>query len=187
MDIEQIINATHSIPKASQFLFEEIIRQVDLPKGTLIFNEGKIEKDLYFIKKGIVRAYTNQSEGDFTFWFGLEGDPVLSMKSYINNQAGYETIELLERCELYQIKTQNLKLLYEQDIHLANWGRKFVEKELLKTEERLISREFKTALQRYQELIENNPQLLQRVSLGHIASYLGITQVSLSRIRAQIT
>jgi CRP-like cAMP-binding protein len=79
-----------------------------------------------------------------------------------------------------------LQQLFETDIAMANWGRRFAEKELIKTEERLISRQFRTATERYQELMQQQPGLLQRVSLGHIASYLGITQVSLSRIRADI-
>lgn len=108
------------------------------------------------------------------------------MKSYVANQKGYEDIELLEDCQLYELKTKDLQALFEKDIHIANWGRKFAEQELVKTEERLISRQFKTATERYKDLLKNHPDLIQRVQLGHIASYLGITQVSLSRIRAEI-
>ena len=68
-------------------------------------------------------------------------------------------------------------------IHIANWGRKLAEKELLKIESRIISSEMMSAKERYDELIKNSPSLIQRVPLKHIASYLGITQVSLSRIR----
>lgn len=108
------------------------------------------------------------------------------MRSYVSNQKGYEDIELLENCELYLLKTSDLQKLFEKDIHIANWGRKFAEQELIKTEERLISHQFQTATERYKELLKENPDLIQRVKLGHIASYLGITQVSLSRIRADI-
>ena len=108
------------------------------------------------------------------------------MKSYVANQKGYEDIELLENCELYELKTQNLRKLFDEDIHIANWGRRYTEQELVKTEERLISRQFRNATERYKELLKDNPDLIQRVQLGHIASYLGITQVSLSRIRAEI-
>ena len=83
------------------------------------------------------------------------------------------------------MKKQALHELFGKDIHISNWGRKFAEQELLKTEERFISRQLKTSTERYRELMNNNPDLLQRVQLGYIASYLGITQVSLSRIRAK--
>ena len=108
------------------------------------------------------------------------------MKSYVENAKGYEDIELLEESVLYELNIQNLHHLFEQDIHFANWGRKLIEKELIKTEEKLISQQFLTAKERYIELLKNRPDLMQRVQLGYIASYLGITQVSLSRIRADI-
>ena len=85
------------------------------------------------------------------------------------------------------MKKQSLHELFGKDIHIANWGREFAEQELLKTEERFIGRQFKTSLERYRDLMNHTPDLLQRVQLGYIASYLGITQVSLSRIRAKIT
>lgn len=68
----------------------------------------------------------------------------------------------------------------------ANWGRKFAETEFLQTEERLISLLFTTASERYRELLKDNPDLLQRMPLECLASYLGITPVSLSRIRAKL-
>jgi CRP-like cAMP-binding protein len=116
----------------------------------------------------------------------MEGAPVLPMKSYISGEKSYESIELLEDCKLYAFNINDLKALYEQDVHLANWGRKLAEYELVKTEERLISMQFKTAQERYADLIKTQPQLLLRVQLGHIASYLGMSQVSLSRIRADL-
>src|SRR5690606_41226012 len=76
--------------------------------------------------------------------------------------------------------------LYKTNIEKDNSGMKLIEKELDKSEERLISLQCKSATERYTDLIKNHPYLVQRVALGHIASYLGITQVSLSRIRAAI-
>ncbi|SFZ90518.1 cAMP-binding domain of CRP or a regulatory subunit of cAMP-dependent protein kinases [Chryseobacterium limigenitum] len=146
----------------------------------------KIVPYIYFIKKGIVRAYASTAENDITFWFGSEGQTVISMRSYVEDKPGYENIELLEDCELYKLETESLRKLFSKDIHIANWGRKFAERELIKTEELIISRQFKTALERYKDLMRDKSDLLKRVQLGHIASYLGITQVSLSRIRGEI-
>lgn len=108
------------------------------------------------------------------------------MKSYIANQKGYENVELLEDCLVYKLNTQDIRKLYTENIEIANWGIKFAENELLKAEDRLLTRQFGTATNRYEILLKNYPNLLQRVQLGYIASYLGITQVSLSRIRANI-
>jgi len=186
MDIDEIIGKLYQLPEHSKMELKACITEVAYPKGHILLKADKIETDVYFIKKGIVRAYANNEERQITFWFGKEGDTVLSMKSYVANQKAYEDIELLENSELYKLETSYLRNLFATDIHLANWGRKLAEQELIKTEERLISMQFKTAMERYKELMNANPDLLQRVQLGYIASYLGITQVSLSRLRADL-
>jgi CRP-like cAMP-binding protein len=186
MDIDQIIDQIYPVPALSKAALKKYITEVTLPKGHILMQADKIETSVYFIKKGIVRAYSAPYDQEITFWFGKEGETIISMRSYVENLKGYENIQLLEACELYQLKTSQLQKLFTEDIHLANWGRRFAEQELIKTEERLISRTFKTAAENYAALLQTNPDLLQRVQLGHIASYLGITQVSLSRIRAEV-
>jgi len=186
MTIDAIIDNIFVVPTAAKEALRKYIIEVSYPKGHILLKAGKTESMIYFIKKGIVRAYSSNADNEITFWFGIEGEPVISMRSYVENKNGYEDIELLEECEFYALKTKDLQSLFESDISIANWGRRFAEKELIKTEERLISRQFKSASERYQELLRDRPDLLQRVQLGHIASYLGITQVSLSRIRAEI-
>lgn len=184
--LDTLLDKIYLLPTLSRLALKKRIREVSYPKGHILLRANKVETDIYFIKKGIVRAYAQTPDNEITFWFGQEGDTVISMKSYVENQKGYEDVELLDNCDLYQLKIQDLHQLFNQDIYLANWGRKFAEQELIKTEERLISRQFRTASQRYSELLQTNPTLIQRVQLGHIASYLGITQVSLSRIRAEL-
>ncbi|MEO4004881.1 MULTISPECIES: Crp/Fnr family transcriptional regulator [unclassified Flavobacterium] len=186
MTATEIVQSIHPLPEKSLQKILDRLSEVAYPKGHYLIESNKIENDIYFIKKGMARAFCYTSDTEVTFWFGREGGVVLSFNSYIFGKTGYETIELLENAELYHIKASELKALYEEDIHIANWGRKLSEYELVKTEERLISRQFKSALERYEELIKGDPELLNRVSLGHIASYLGVTQVTLSRIRAEI-
>lgn len=186
MHLYQILDAIYPLPEKAKQKLRDSVAEVHFPRGHILLRANKIEPDIYFIKKGIMRAYKNAAGNEITFWFGQEGDPVISMKSYVQNEKGYEQIELLEHTELYHIKSATLQSLYTEDLHIANWGRKLAERELVKTEERLISRQFSTALERYKELIQNQPGLIRRVQLGYIASYLGISQVSLSRIRAEI-
>ncbi|WP_313581855.1 Crp/Fnr family transcriptional regulator [Chishuiella sp.] len=186
MDIEQIIDRIYSISESSKSLLLQNITEIHFPKNHLIIKADKIEKNIYFIKKGIARTFSFVGENEITFAFGKEGDTIISLKSYIENKKGYENIELLEDCQLFELKTENLQKLFLENIEIANWGRKFAEKELIKAEERLISRQFGTATDRYIELLKNYPNLIQRIQLNYIASYLGITQVSLSRIRANI-
>ncbi|SMC69185.1 Crp/Fnr family transcriptional regulator [Pedobacter africanus] len=163
-----------------------IMQRVEIRKNRLIIRAGRTEKSIYFIEKGIARAFCESADSQITFWFGMEGDLVLSYNSYINDQPGYESVELLENSVLYEIKTAALEVLFKEDAAFANWGRKLAELELIKSEECLIGRLFKTATERYSELLRDNPALVQRIQLGYIASYLGVTQVTLSRIRSEI-
>ena len=186
MTIDKILDDIYPLPEVSKLNLIKNITTVSYQKGFILLRADKVGKNIYFIKKGILRAYARIADNEITFWFGKEGDTVISMKSYVANHKGYEDVELLEDSDLYALNMEDLQNLFNNDIHIANWGRKFAEQELVKTEERFISRQFQTATERYKELMTNNPDLLQRVQLGHIASYLGITQVSLSRIRASI-
>ncbi|MDR2235753.1 MAG: Crp/Fnr family transcriptional regulator [Chryseobacterium sp.] len=186
MNIDQILDRIYVLPEASKASLKQHITEVTYPKHFCLMEADKIIPYVYFIRKGIARAYATTADNDITFWFGSEGQTVISMKSYVEDKPGYESIELLEDCDLYRLETESLKTLFNEDIHIANWGRKLAESEMIKSEELIISRQFKTSLERYKDLITYSPDLLKRVQLGHIASYLGITQVSLSRIRAEI-
>lgn len=165
-------------------LFISHLEQVNLPKGYQLFKEGRIGSQLYLIEKGIARAYTVRHNKELTFWFGAEGDVAMSYYSYIANKPGYETVELLEDAVLYSISVDKLQELFTTNIEIANWGRKLAEIELVRTERSFMTQQSLPAAVRYQLLLEQNPQLIRRVQLGYIASYLGVTQVTLSRIRA---
>lgn len=186
MDIEQILDKIYPLSESSKLILKNHIVELSFPKNKILISADKIEKDFYFIKKGIARTFVYTDGDETTFSFGKEGDTIISMKSYIANQKGYENVELLEDCLVYKLNTQDIRKLYSENIEIANWGIKFAENELLKAEDRLLTRQFGTATNRYEILLKNYPNLLQRVQLGYIASYLGITQVSLSRIRANI-
>ena len=186
MDIKQIITQRYAMPESSLSRLKECLSEVSYPKGYRVLENGKIEKDIFFIKKGIVRAFTLMDGKDITFWIGKEGATIVSMKGYVNEEPGYETMELMEDSIMYVLSRKKLQDLFLQDLHIANWGRRYAEMELLAAEERLISMLSVIASERYSELLKNNPDLLQRVPLGSIATYLGITQTSLSRIRAKV-
>lgn len=163
-----------------------LLNQLILPKGHMLIKAGRTEHSVYFIENGIARAFCHQDDKEVNFWFGTESDILLSYNSLFLNKPGYENIELLENTVLYQLPDPALQSLYKNDLEMANWGRRMAESELIKAEECFIARQFKTAKERYEEFIRSNPDIIQRVQLGHIASYLGISQVTLSRIRADI-
>lgn len=187
MDLIHILDAVHPIPESSKQLLAKHFEMLHGSKGQVLFRTQQIGKSIYFLSRGLARAYTVQDGVEMTFWFGWEGSPLLSMKGYVSGEHSYEDLELLENSVLFRIDAAVSKQLFNEDIHIANWGRVFAEKELVKAEERLISRQVKTAEMRYRELIAAYPDILLRAPLRYIASYLGVTPVTLSRIRANIS
>ena len=184
--ISNQIDTILPLPLVEKELLLSHLQRMEVAKGKLIISAGKIGRHVYFIEEGLARAFCENQRGQTTIWFGQEGDVMLSYLSFFKDQPGYESIELLENAVLYRISSKDLQELYRQHIYIANWGRKFAEYELLKAEQRFMDLQFKTATERYQDLLTNSPAILKRVQLGYIASYLGITQVSLSRIRAAV-
>lgn len=160
------------------------LEKIDLKKGKQLIKSGRVEHHLYFILQGIARVYL-KSEKEITFCFCTETDIILSYNSYFNETPGYENIELLEDSTLLKISHKRIKELCSQQLEIANFFNKIIGSELVKTEERLINTQSKTASERYEDLLSLNPSIVNRVQLGYIASYLGISQVTLSRIRAK--
>lgn len=184
MSYETLVRSIYPLPDAALGLLEGKCVPVPFEKGQALFSSGTTVPYLYFIAKGMVRAY---DDNEVTFWLGNEHSVVFCLNSYLHGSPGYESVEALEDTLTYRVGLEDLRSLYSTDLHWANWGRVLAEKEFYKTEKRFISRQWKSARERYEELLEEQPELLQRVPLGIIASYLGITQVSLSRIRAEMT
>lgn len=185
MNLETIISSVYTMSESAVSTLVSETDIVVLPKGYILSSAGMRDNYLYFVKRGIVRAYTIYEDKEITFWFGREGDIVCSIRNFVEKVPSYENIDLLEDSEFYRIHLSDLENLFLKNIEIANWGRFFFGKEMIKVENRLIEHLFTSATERYKALMKNNPDLLQRVSLGVIASYLGITQVSLSRIRAK--
>jgi len=178
------IQAVYPLSEAAIQLLTSRLELVEYPKGYHLFKEGRKGSHVYFIERGIARAYSTPDNREMTYWFGTEGDVAMSYYSYVADRPGYESVELLEDSILYAISHGDLQTLYSTNIEMANWGRKFAEYELIRTEKNFMTQQSLPAAVRYQLLLEQNPQLLRRVQLGYIASYLGVTQVTLSRIRA---
>lgn len=181
-----LIESLRKLPLESQNKIESQLVKRQFYKGDILVKRNKVENSIYFITKGIARSILYTEDDEITFLFCKEGDLVVSIDSYVERMPSRETVECLEDCEVYELPYDHLFKLFAEDILLANWGRNMAEKALLETEKRLFSRLTKSALQRYEELLVESPGLVNRINLSYIASYLGITQVSLSRIRAQI-
>ena len=141
---------------------------------------------MYFLEQGALRGYYTLEEKEITHWFAFEQDFVTSFHSFITGEPSVENIQLLEGSVLWSISKDNLKRLLDQYHELERLLRIAYEKYYIRLEERFVNAQFKTATERYQTLLKQTPHIIERASLGHIASYLGISQETLSRIRNRI-
>lgn len=154
-------------------------------KGTTLLQEGDICRKLYFVEKGMIRFfYTNEMGKDITHWFAPEQSFLTEVVSYFNQSPSQYYLEVLEDSTLLTITLDGLNFLLDNFPELERFGRIFSLQMAVEFGQKIIDLQFRTAQERYQLLIKKHPDILKRASLGHIASFLGITQQSLSRIRS---
>lgn len=163
-----------------------VLQKVELAKGSFLYSEGKICNHLYFLERGCVRGYYNLDGKEITYWFAFENSFVTSFYSFITRNPGAENIQLIEDSVLWSISYDQLQALYHTHPDMDRFSRIMQERYYVMLEERFLSNHFKEARERYELLLKNHPHILQRVPLGYVASYLGITQETLSRIRGKV-
>lgn len=155
------------------------------PAKKTIIRADHLDRQVYFIEQGMTRSYILSEGKEITTWFSMEGDAACGSWDLYRRTAGFEYVETLEDIAAYLISVDDLNELYQKYIDLANWMRVLQQENFLRLQEIHISRLQLSASERYEQLQTNYPEICKRVSLGYIASFLGITQQSLSRIRAK--
>lgn len=155
-------------------------------KGGLLEEEGKTSQYLHFIKSGAARSFYVRENKDITVSFSLDGEFVTAMHSFITRKPSYENIEVLEKSVVYRISYDDLQSLFVDNPRIARAYRMILEQYYIVLEEQAIFSKFKTARERYLELMEYRPKVIQKASVGHIASFLDMSIETLSRIRARI-
>lgn len=140
---------------------------------------------MYFLQQGGLRGFYNLEGKDITHWFAFENDFVTSFHSFITQQPAVENIQLLSGSILWSITKENLNRLLNKHQEIERVVRIAYEKYYIRLEERFVNAQFKTATELYQRLMLRTPHILERVPLGYIASYLGISGETLSRIRSR--
>lgn len=179
------IKQIYHLSDAALNALSEALQRVQLKKTDNLLTEGSICRNMYFLENGCIRGYYLLDGKEVTHWFAFENDFVTSFHSFITETSSIENIQLLEDSVLWSISRESLYRLYDKFPEIERLGRMACEKYYIRLEERYVNAQFKTAAELYKQMVEANPQFLQRVSLGHIASYLGISQETLSRIRSK--
>jgi CRP-like cAMP-binding protein len=186
-DFQQMIQHMQTIsplsPAAAKVL-EDICVDVEFAKGELVQPIGHTCKTIYFVVEGALRIYYYKDGIDVTESFEFENAFVARAESLFSGRPSQKAIQAIENTKLIAINSSRLFQLYDAFHELERLFRRVFEDAYVKTVNRLESIQFHTAEERYQRLLQDHANILQRVPLKYIASYLGITQVSLSRIRA---
>lgn len=152
-------------------------------KKDLIIRKGQVCNKLYFIKTGLARSYYLKDGKEVTQWFFNEQQFMTSLESFFEQTGSLYYIEVIEETVLYSITKTDLDFLFSKYAKMEKFGRLLSVEMLTKIANKLNSIQFQTAKERYKYMLEEYPDILYRVPLGHLASYLGMTQETLSRIR----
>lgn len=154
------------------------------PKGEYILKYEEICKHIYYVNKGLVRIFYYKNGKEITEWFADEKQFFFSIISYFEQQGSQLIIETLDDSEIIFLSKQGQDALRNVNLEISNLITQFFSLSLILSQQRMESLQFETAAKRYQNLLHNQPRIINKVPLQHIASFLGITQETLSRIRS---
>ncbi len=188
--MQEIESISEQIESLSKVLYEKLFsywKPVSVLKGEYVFQNGENHFYMNTIRKGAVRIFYRKDHKEVNMWFGFEGDIVFSLAGYSSRNPALENIIAMEDCELERIHIDQLQALIKEDNQLSKLMLELTEKYFFLLEVRMYHQLLSSASERYEILRRYFPQVLNRIPLGQIASYLGINQVSLSRIRANIS
>lgn len=163
------------------------LKSIDVKKRDLVLEEGQRCDYLFFVLKGCLRMYYLDLQGNqVTHWFTAENSIVTSPFSFFKQEKNILSIEALEDTELILITATQLRTIIKEVRNADSEIRNLYTEFAMNFSRRIMDIHTKTAEERYLKFIEEYPDLIKRVKLSHIASYLGVTQQSLSRIRKNI-
>lgn len=174
------------LSEATRSALRDISQVTYFPKNEIILRQGDVCRHLYFIIKGLARIHYYHEGKEITNQFFFEGEIIADMESLYAKKRSVYQIQLLEDCCLIAMKYSALESLFAQYHDLESVGRLIAIECFLEENERNKSFQMYTAEDRYIRLLKKYPNILNRVGLGHIASYIGVSHVQLSRIRAKL-
>lgn len=184
--MEAFQNFLKLFPNYSEDLFDELSPYLsvrELEKNDYFLKEGQTCKQLAFIKKGMVRIYYLHDGKEITKCFCRENSITCSYSSMISQTPSGSAIQAVEDTTLITISYSSLQELYKKNMFWQQMGRIAGEQEYIVEESHNRSMRDLSASDRYKDILENDSELLQRVPLNHLASYMQVAPETLSRIR----
>lgn len=161
---------------------------LDLKKGTILLHENEVVHDQYYVHSGCLRTYFNDISGkEHTIQFAIKDWWISDYTAFFNTAKALLQIECIQDAQVYKISRNEMEALYAEIPSLETFFRKKMEKGFAAFQKRILSNLSQSAKDRYYSFINTYPNIEQSVKNYHIASYLGVTTESLSRIRKEIT
>lgn len=182
-----VLNTIVPITASEQELIISCFKPFKLPKGELFLQSGKVNKQIAFINKGLVRYFVYKNDDESTFEFTREGEFIGDYQSYTNKTPSVQNIQAIEDCDLLVIGYDDLQRVFNNTKNGNMLGRIIIEHRFDVMVTQLLSVYMHTSEQRYKRFVENYSALAQRIPQYMIASYVGVQPQSLSRIRRRFS
>jgi len=182
-----VINSAHPVSAGAIAYMREKIHLVQISKGTLLVSSGQHCDHIYFVSKGVLRGFVKQQNKDITTWITAENEVVTSISSYYQQIPSIENIEALEECVLISLHRDDMLYMYEHFPEMNIVVRIILEKYYQDAEERAYISRLTDATAKYHRFINTKSNLLNRIPLKFVASSLGMTLETLSRIRSRLS
>ena len=157
-----------------------------LNKKNFLLKIGRVSEEIFFINQGLVRCFYLIDDKEVSSWFMKEGDVMISVESFFKQSISYESIQAVENSVVHYITYSELQHLYKNFSEFNIIGRVLTERYYTLSEQRLHSMRLKKARDRYLFLLKYHPELILRVPSKYLASYLGVTEVTLSNIKREL-
>lgn len=184
-ELFQFLYSVHPISPGLAETLTRILKVRELQKKDFLLKAGHVCRNICFVEKGLLRCFYLKGDTEVCSWFMKEGDVIVSIESFFQQKESYEYIQALEDCSLYYIGYNELQQLYREFPEFNFTGRVLTEKYYTLWAQQLYALRMQQAPDRYGWLLENHPELILRVPAKFIASYLGITEVTLSNIKGK--
>ena len=175
-----------SLSEEERSLLLDAVYKKVYAKNELIFSAGKVSNEIYFVTKGCVRLFYNVDGADKTAFFYTEGQFICAGESYTFNIPAIENYQAVEETEIYVFTKSNIKVLLKKASKFEVIARIATENELITCQKVIASFVTKSAEERYVDLLNTQGELFHRVPQQYIASFLGVSPETLSRIKARV-
>lgn len=185
--MNRFISKAISLDEENIALLRNIFKPKVLKKGMFFLQEGEKSTEIGFVMKGVFRSYDmDQTGNDVTKYFYPEGTALFSYVAYLSQKESLYSIQALEDSEILVARISDFEKIVEGNYQLLLFYKKMIDEVLVTKEEHAISFKLLNSTDRYKRFLTSYPGLEKRLKQYHLASYLGITPVSLCRIRRKI-